>query len=161
MNTTVDIDHELTQYERACTGFDALRPDARAEVERHVRGGVALWHDLCPAGRASPLSPDKFSRLQAAMTRVATSWLAPRYVGETRDTIYARIPSLRPVAENERLQELMEKNNEGKLTAAERREFDGLADRAHQISMENARTLLAERRRSGRTAAVKGRAATS
>lgn len=119
MNTTVDIDHELTQYERACTGFDALRPDARAEVERHVRGGVALWHDLCPAGRASPLSPDKFSRLQAAMTRVATSWLAPRYVGETRDTIYARIPSLRPVAENERLQELMEKNNEGTISPGE------------------------------------------
>ena len=60
-----------------------------------------------------------------------------------------------------RLDELMEKNNEGKLTAAERREFDGLAERAHQISMENARTLLAERRRTGRTGAVKGRAATS
>jgi len=49
-----------------------------------------------------------------------------------------------------RLDELMTKNNEGKLTAKERKEFDSLAERVHALSMENARTLLAERRRTGR-----------
>jgi DNA-binding Xre family transcriptional regulator len=50
-----------------------------------------------------------------------------------------------------RLEELMTKNNEGKLTASERKEFAQLADKAHRISMENARVLLAERRRSERS----------
>jgi DNA-binding Xre family transcriptional regulator len=49
-----------------------------------------------------------------------------------------------------RLDALMARNNEGQLTAAERREFGVLADRAHRISIENARTLLAERRRAGK-----------
>ncbi len=43
-----------------------------------------------------------------------------------------------------RLDVLMSKNNEGALHSAERKEFDALADHAHKISMENARTLLAE-----------------
>lgn len=115
MNTTVDIEQELMQYERACAGFDPLRPDARAEVEKHWRDGVALWHELWPAGQASSRSPDQFARLQTTMTRVATIWLTPRYHGEPREPIYARIPSLRPVAENERLQELMERNSEGTI----------------------------------------------
>lgn len=46
-----------------------------------------------------------------------------------------------------RLDALMDKNNEGRLTSAERKEFGVLADRAHRISLENARTLLAEQRR--------------
>ena len=49
-----------------------------------------------------------------------------------------------------RLDTLMARNNEGQLTAAERKEFGVLADRAHRLSMENARTLLAERRRAGK-----------
>jgi hypothetical protein len=57
-----------------------------------------------------------------------------------------------------RLDALMSKNNDGLLTAAERKEFDALADRAHQISMENARTLLTERRRVGRHIALKKKA---
>ncbi|MGB8166599.1 MAG: hypothetical protein WCF18_03855 [Chthoniobacteraceae bacterium] len=48
-----------------------------------------------------------------------------------------------------RLDALMSKNNEGQLTAAERKEFLALAAQAHRISMENARTLLTERRRAG------------
>jgi DNA-binding Xre family transcriptional regulator len=50
-----------------------------------------------------------------------------------------------------RLEELMAKNNDGKLTANEKREFAQLAERAHRISLENARVLQAERRRSGRS----------
>lgn len=46
-----------------------------------------------------------------------------------------------------RLDELMEKSNEGQLTAREKKEFAALADEAHRLSMENARMLLAERRR--------------
>ena len=57
-----------------------------------------------------------------------------------------------------RLDALMTKNNEGLLTAAERKEFDALADRAHKMSMENARTLLAERRRVGKHNALKKKA---
>ena len=49
-----------------------------------------------------------------------------------------------------RLDELMTRNNEGKLTAAGRREFLALADEAHQLSLANARLLLAGRRRAGR-----------
>jgi len=48
-----------------------------------------------------------------------------------------------------RLDALMAKNNEGRLTATERKEFLALADQAHRISLENARTLLAERQRVG------------
>jgi DNA-binding Xre family transcriptional regulator len=49
-----------------------------------------------------------------------------------------------------RLDALMARNNEGQLTAAERKEFVALADQAHRMSMENARTLLTERRRAGK-----------
>jgi DNA-binding Xre family transcriptional regulator len=48
-----------------------------------------------------------------------------------------------------RLDALMSKNNEGLLTAAERKEFLALADQAHRMSIENARILLAERQRAG------------
>ena len=48
-----------------------------------------------------------------------------------------------------RLDALMSKSNEGQLTVAERKEFLALADQAHRVSMENARTLLAERKRTG------------
>ncbi len=58
-----------------------------------------------------------------------------------------------------RLDALMSKNNEGQLTAPERREFVALANQAHRISMENARTLLAERRRAGRHIAVRKKTA--
>lgn len=51
-----------------------------------------------------------------------------------------------------RLDALMSKNNEGPISAAERKEFLALADQAHRISMENARTLIAERRRVGNDA---------
>ena len=119
MNATVDIDQELSQFEQACAGFDPTRPDARSMVERYWRDGVVIWHELSPAGQVSPPSATKFARLQSAMTRIATSWLAPRYDGEPREPIYGRIPSLRPAAENDRLQELMEKNTEGTLSPEE------------------------------------------
>jgi hypothetical protein len=44
----------------------------------------------------------------------------------------------------------MARNNEGQLTVAERKEFAALADRVHQISVQNARMLLSERRRTQR-----------
>jgi DNA-binding Xre family transcriptional regulator len=58
-----------------------------------------------------------------------------------------------------RLDALMDKNNEGQLTALERKEFVALADMAHRISLENARTLLTERRRMGKSAAPARKAA--
>jgi hypothetical protein len=53
-----------------------------------------------------------------------------------------------------RLDVLMSKNNEGQLTTAERKEFAALAERAHRMSIENARTLLAESRRAGKRVAA-------
>lgn len=47
-----------------------------------------------------------------------------------------------------RLDALMDKNNDGRLSAREKKEFAALAADAHRLSMENARILLAERRRS-------------
>jgi DNA-binding Xre family transcriptional regulator len=58
-----------------------------------------------------------------------------------------------------RLETLMEKSNEGQLTAAERKEFAQLAERAHRISMQNARLLLAERRRASGSIRRKGKPA--
>jgi hypothetical protein len=49
-----------------------------------------------------------------------------------------------------RLEELMARNNEGKLTAGEKKEFAQLAEKAHRISLENARVLKAERQRAVR-----------
>jgi DNA-binding Xre family transcriptional regulator len=57
-----------------------------------------------------------------------------------------------------RLDVLMSKNNEGQLTAAERKEFVALADQAHRMSIENARTLLAERQRTGKHVAASKKA---
>ena len=54
-----------------------------------------------------------------------------------------------------RLDTLMEKNNDGKLTAAERREFAALADHAHAISMSNARLLVAGRKRAAEVKAAR------
>ena len=59
-----------------------------------------------------------------------------------------------------RLDALMDKNNEGRLTTLERKEFVALADMAHRISIENARTLLTERRRAGKASAVARKAST-
>jgi DNA-binding Xre family transcriptional regulator len=58
-----------------------------------------------------------------------------------------------------RLEALMEKNNDGKLTPAEQRQFARLAEKAHRISLENARVLLAEGRRGvqSRTRSAKSR----
>ena len=128
MNTTINIDQELSQFEQMCAGFDPTRPDAREEVVGRWRDGVALWHALRPTGVVPTEFGREFARLKSAMTRIATTWLAPRYAGEPRDTIYARIPSLRPVAENERLQELMEKNNEGVISPEEHGELVHLND---------------------------------
>jgi hypothetical protein len=50
-----------------------------------------------------------------------------------------------------RLSDLMEWNNDGKLTAKQKKEFQLLAEKAHRISLENARVLLAESRRGGGT----------
>jgi len=57
-----------------------------------------------------------------------------------------------------RLEHLMSRNNEGKLTAREKKEFAALAEKAHRISIENARILLAERRRNESTRRAKTQA---
>jgi hypothetical protein len=56
-----------------------------------------------------------------------------------------------------RLEKLMAKNNDGKLTAGEKKEFGRLAEKAHRISIENARILVAERRRSERSRTSRSR----
>ena len=48
-----------------------------------------------------------------------------------------------------RLAALMSKNNAGRLTGVEQKEFLSLADAAHRLSTDNARTLLTERQRAG------------
>lgn len=62
-----------------------------------------------------------------------------------------------------RLDLLMEKNNEGKLTPGEHEEFMNLSAEAHRLSMENARVLLAERQRAKRSvgAAIRASARSS
>ena len=57
------------------------------------------------------------------MTRLATAWLSPRFAGEPRRGIHARIESLRPVEQNERMGELFDKRNEGVLAADEKAEL--------------------------------------
>ena len=56
-------------------------------------------------------------------------------------------------SEQARLNRLMEKNNEGALTASERREFETLVDHAHRLSLANAKALLAAQRNIVRVAA--------
>ena len=49
-------------------------------------------------------------------------------------------------AEQSRLDDLMTRHSERKLDAGEMREFDELSDKAHQLTMANARMLVAQRR---------------
>ena len=65
----------------------------------------------------------------------------------TFDKPSTRLQRLKP-EHQDRLDGLMDKNNEGELTAREQKEFATLASEAHRISLENARLLLAERRSS-------------
>lgn len=58
-----------------------------------------------------------------------------------------------------RLDELMDKNNEGQLNGREKKEFATLAAEAHRVSLENARMLVGERRRRKFPMAAKGRTA--
>ncbi len=51
-----------------------------------------------------------------------------------------------PVDEQRRLDELMTAHAEGPLGAGEMRELDGLSEKAHQLTMANARMLVAQRR---------------
>lgn len=65
------------------------------------------------------------TRYLAATASLATTWLKP-VMGESRSDVRGRVPSLRPVEDNERLQVLMSKNTEGTLTPVERGEFERL-----------------------------------
>jgi hypothetical protein len=49
-------------------------------------------------------------------------------------------------AEQNRLDALMEQNTEGELTRRESTEFEGLVDKAHRLSVENARILAQQAR---------------
>jgi hypothetical protein len=51
------------------------------------------------------------------------------------------------VAKQRRLDELMDQNNDGRLTAAERSELRQLVEEAQRITVDNARILAAARRR--------------
>jgi hypothetical protein len=60
----------------------------------------------------------------------------------------ARRPRLRrfAVAKQKRLDFLMTKNNDGRLTRTEQAELEGLVREAEQLTLENARTLASQRR---------------
>lgn len=49
-------------------------------------------------------------------------------------------------SEQKRLDDLMTQHSERKLNAGEMREFDELSEKAHQLTMANARMLVAQRR---------------
>ncbi len=49
-------------------------------------------------------------------------------------------------ADQKRLDDLMTKHSEGKLNAEELREFDELSEKAHELTMANARILVSQRR---------------
>ncbi len=68
----------------------------------------------------------------------------------------AQLQRLEPKAQA-RLDELMDKNNDGQLNGREKKEFAVLAEEAHRVSLENARMLVAERRRSKRTLPARDR----
>jgi hypothetical protein len=57
-------------------------------------------------------------------------------------------PRLRrfPASKQKRLDLLMTKNNDGRLTKAEQRELEGLVREAEELTLENARTLAGQRR---------------
>ena len=57
----------------------------------------------------------------------------------------ARLQKL-STTEQRRLDELMSKHSEGQLSADQVREFDRLSEKAHDLTMANARVLLAQRR---------------
>ncbi len=56
------------------------------------------------------------------------------------DVLVVPLQRLAP-AENDRLQELMDKNNDGLLTKAERQELEQLAAKVDQIMLENSKLL--------------------
>jgi len=125
MITTVAVDQELGQFERACRGFDSDRPGADEELGRRWRHGVALFDAL----RTAEAHCDELTRLQAAVTALASHWLQPRSTTETRDRVVGRIAALKVPELNDRLIELLPKNTRGTLTAEERVEFERLHER--------------------------------
>lgn len=111
----------LPAFEQACAAIDATRLGDPAESARLLAlwfDGVALL-DATSQGKSGVAQP----RVVAAMTRLATAWLAPRFAGEPRPAIHARIADLRPVEQNERMGELFDKRNEGTLAADEKAEL--------------------------------------
>ncbi len=125
MNTTLDIEQELTQFERAGVGFDPLRADGRIELIRRWRHGI----DLFDAFQAAETNSDELPRLRSAVTSLATRWLQLRSPGEVRDRVVERMTALKVPELNDRLVELMPKNTAGTLTPEERAEFERLHDR--------------------------------
>ena len=125
MITTLDIEQELTQYERACSGFDPLRSDGRIELIRRWQQAIDLFDAFQSAGTNS----DDLPRLQAVVTSLATRWLQLRSPGEMRDRVVERIADLKVAELNYRLVGLMPRNSAGTLTADERAEFERLHDR--------------------------------
>lgn len=96
-------------------------------------------------------------RIAAALCRVCNVTLGELITLEKPRALLRRLDT----KTQGRLEELMSKNNDGKLNAGEKREFAQLAEKAHKLSLHNARVLQAGRLRSGqsRTRATKGREA--
>ena len=119
----------LPAFEQACVAVEASRlgdPVESATLLARWHDGVALLDAIFRAksDASRPAHGDGSEpRIVAAMTRLATAWLSPRFAGEPRVVSRKRIASLRPVGPSERLRELMSKNTEGTLTPEERSEF--------------------------------------
>ena len=96
-------------------------------------------------------------RIAAALCRVCNVALGELITLEKPRALLRRLDT----KTQGRLEELMSKNNDGKLNAIEKREFAQLAEKAHKLSLHNARALQTGRRRSeqSRTRATKGREA--
>jgi len=130
---TRELLDNLPAFEAACAAVEPNRlnePEQSAQLLARWFDGVSLL-DTISRVKSDASRPDRDGsaaepRVVAAMTRVATAWLSPRFAGEPRIDCRKRIPSLRPVEQSLRLQELMGKNTEGTLTPDERGEFERL-----------------------------------
>ena len=137
---------DISIFERACSQISSAPLDDAHRQSEYLKAwqfGVPLidwvstwnWGTSLPdiGGRVADLFPRHYSFLKsvgprylAAMTQLATAWLSPRFAGEPRTATRQRIPSLKPVDQSLRLQELMGKNTEETLTPDERGEFERL-----------------------------------
>lgn len=111
----------MPAFERMCSrsrADDMSGPEGRQRLLEIWLAGVEIL-DAISLQRDDASLDELERRCVAGMSGLATTWLAPRFEGEPRPAIRDRIANLRPVEQNERQQDLCEKNSEGSLTVKE------------------------------------------